>query len=201
MPRIERAFSLVIVASMDERARSGLRARSSWSARLTAVVMTWLEAMLLFGLVWIAVLVAVNSLEVSAVGVATVLLVIAGAWLVTFTVRALRVSVVVDPAAAALHVRNVYRSYSISLDSIATCRVRAPWQFWRGVWGVWAPAVVLVCRSGHEVPIIASVTDRRARRGEMLEFLRNAKVPHLPTRAEFVHLRGRYVGRDRVSSA
>lgn len=164
-----------------------------------AVLSTWLEAILLFAWVWVMVLIPVNALDIGLVWPSAVVLVAAGLWLVTFTARALRVSVAIDRVTATLRVRNVYRSYSLAMDSIATCRVRSLWQFWRGGLGRWPPAVVLVDRAGHEVPITASVTERQARRNEMLKFLRSAKVPGLPTRDEYVRSLGRYVGRNAVS--
>lgn len=172
----------------------------SWSARLTAVLTTWLEATLLFTFLWAVVLIPVNALDLGLAWPSAAVLVVAGAWLVTFTVRALRVSVAVDRRTDALRVRNVYRSYSCAIASITSCRVRGPWQFWRGGWGLWAPAVVVVAGDGREIPITASVTDRHARRSEMLQFLQSAKVPDLPTRDEYVRSLGRYVGRDAVSN-
>lgn len=172
----------------------------SWSARFTAVLTTWLEAMLLFTLVWIVVLIPVNVLDIGLAWPSVVVLVAAGLWLATFTVRALRVSVAVDRLTATLRVRNVYRSYSRAIASIASCRVRSPWQFWRGGWGLWAPAVVLIDCVGREVPITASVTDRQASRREMLTFLRSANVVELPTSDEYTRSLGRYVGRDVLSN-
>lgn len=172
----------------------------SWSARLLAVVTTLVETMLLFGLVWTVVLIPVNALRLGFAWPSAVVLGAAGGWLTTFTVRALRVAVTVDRLASTMRVRNVYRTYSLELASIATCRVRAPWEFRMGRLGHWPPAVVIVDDHGREIPITASVTDRQARRNDMLLFLRSVKLPDLPTREEYVRALGRYVGRDAESN-
>jgi hypothetical protein len=44
---------------------------------------------------------------------------------------------------------------------------------------------VIVDDHGREIAITASVTDRQARRDDMLLFLRSVKVPDLPTPEEF----------------
>lgn len=172
----------------------------SWSARLTAVLTTWLEAMLLFTFVWIVVLIPVDAFDFGLAWPSAVVLAAAGVWLATFRIRALRVSVAVDRLTATLCVRNVYRSDSLAIASITSCRVRGPWQFRRGGWGLWAPTVVLVDDDGREVPITASITDRQARRSDMLQFLRSARVSDLPTREEYVRSLGRYVGRATSSN-
>lgn len=168
----------------------------SWSARLLAMVSTWLETTLLFMFVWIAMLITVEALDIGLRWPSAAVLVAAVAWLSTFTVRALRVSVVVDRSMAIMRVRNVYRSHSVTIGSIAGCRIRGPGQFWRGGWGMWAPVIVLVDRAGREVPITASATDRRVRRSEISAFLRAAGVPGVPTDDAYVRAIARSVRRS-----
>ena len=160
-----------------------------WSTRLFIGLTMTLNCCILVALAMMAcaLIAEVTGADWVKIAIPTLASLVAGLLVGFWRIR--RVSVLIGNGQ--LVVRNVWSTHAATINDIDNSRVGShplDWLPWRAFGTV--PIIVLLRKSGDEIPVLASASDRERVIVNVWEALRAAGVAGLPTRHELNHMRG-----------